>query len=100
MFIMTPAVLIYFWFTSADSRPGFMKYVDKLARYTMMAGFGSAFGYTVLTRYSLFIGRAQFLLGIPPNLPEAYPAFIVMALIMLGTMIGYDLMKKNKPATT
>ena len=99
MFIMTPAVLLYFWFTGADSRPGFMKYIDVLARYVMMAGFGSAFGYTVLTRYSLFIGRAQFLLGIPPNLPEAYPAFIVMALIMLGTMIGYDLMKKNKPAT-
>jgi hypothetical protein len=96
MFVMTPAVLLYFWFTGADSRPGFMKYVDKLARYTMMAGFGSAFGYTVLTRYSLFIGRAQFLLGIPPNLAEGYPAFIVMALIMLATMIGYDLMQKKK----
>jgi hypothetical protein len=100
MFIMTPAVLLYFWFTGVNLRPGFMKYVDILARYTMMAGFGSAFGYTVLTRYSLFIGRVQFLLGIPPNVAEAYPAFIVMALIMLGTLIGYDLMNKNKPATT
>jgi hypothetical protein len=44
----------------------------------------------------MFIGRAQYLLGITPNPPEAVPAFIVIAFIMLATMIGYDLMQRNK----
>jgi hypothetical protein len=100
IFIMVPAVVMYFWFTGSyrDSAP--MKVVDKIARYTMMAGFGSAFGYTILTRYSMLIGRAQFLLGVTPNPIEAQTAFIVIAVIMLATMIGYDLMQKKKPAKT
>jgi len=93
--IMVPSVLLYFWFTgeTRDSAP--MKVVEKIARYTMMAGFGSAYGYTVLTRYSLFIGRAQFLLGIPPNPAEAQMAFYVIAFIMLATLIGWDLTHKS-----
>jgi lipoprotein signal peptidase len=96
IFIMVPCVVLYFWFTGSyrDSTP--MKVIDKVARYTMMAGFGAGFGYTILTRYSMFIGRAQYLLGITPNPPEAVPAFIVIAFIMLATMIGYDLMQRNK----
>jgi len=96
--IMVPSVLLYFWFTgeTRDSPP--MKVVEKIARYTMMAGFGSAYGYTVLTRYSLFIGRAQFLLGIPPNPADARMAFYVIAFVMLASMIGYDMfMKKETP---
>jgi hypothetical protein len=99
IFIMVPAVVLYFWFTGSYRESAPMKIVDKIARYTMMAGFGSAFGYTILTRYSMFIGRAQFLLGVPPNPIEAQTAFIVIALIMLATMIGYDVMNKNKPVT-
>lgn len=93
--IMVPSVLLYFWFTGEirDSAP--MKIVEKIARYTMMAGFGSAYGYTVLTRYSLFIGRAQFLLGIPPNPAEAQMAFYVIAFVMLVTMIGWDLTHRS-----
>ncbi len=96
MAIMTPSVLLYFWFTGGAAEGGAMDYVRKIARYTMMAGFGSAYGYTVLTRYSLFIGRAQFLLGNPPNPPEARMAFIVIAGVMLITLIGYDLLVKKK----
>lgn len=94
--IMTPSVLLYFWFTGGMSEGGAMDYVRKIARYTMMAGFGSAYGYTVLTRYSLFIGRAQFLLGNPPNPPEARMAFYVIAAVILITLIGYDLLVKKK----
>lgn len=96
IFIMTPAVVIYFWFTGFETRPAPMKVIDTIARYTMMAGFGSAFGYTILTRYSMFIGRAQFLLGIIPNPPEAFTAFIVIAIIMLASLIGWDLFKGKK----
>jgi lipoprotein signal peptidase len=95
--IMVPSVLLYFWFTGEFRESAPMKVVEKIARYTMMAGFGSAYGYTVLTRYSLFIGRAQFLLGLPPNPAEAQTAFWIIAFIMLATMIGYDMFMKPKP---
>ena len=96
--IMVPSVLLYFWFTGETRESAPMKVVEKIARYTMMAGFGSAYGYTVLTRYSLFIGRAQYLLGIPPNPADARMAFYVIAFVMLASMIGYDLfMKKETP---
>ena len=94
--VMVPSVLLYFWFTGGIQREsGPMKYIGKIARYTIMAGFGSAYGYTVLTRLSLLIGRSQFLLGLTPNPPEARMAFITIAAIMLITLIGYDLIKKK-----
>jgi hypothetical protein len=92
-----PSVLLYFWFTGTIRESAPMKIVEKIARYTMMAGFGSAYGYTVLTRYSLFIGRSQFLLGIPPNDPENQLAFWAIAFIMLASMIGWDLTHKKTP---
>jgi hypothetical protein len=95
--IMVPSVLLYFWFTGTIRESAPMKIVEKIARYTMMAGFGSAYGYTVLTRYSLFIGRSQFLLGIPPNEPSNQLAFIVIAFIMLVSMIGWDFTHKKTP---
>ncbi len=99
--IMVPCVLLYFWFTGygINRDTGLMRVIDKIARYTMMAGFGSAFGYTVLTRYSLFIGRCQFLLGITPNPPEAKMAFMVIAVVLLATLFGWDLYKRQKTPT-
>ncbi len=88
--IMVPCVLLYFWFTGPERARGPMKYIEKFARYTMMSAFGAAFVYTVLTRSSLFIGRAQFLLGITPNPPEAQMAFYVIAATILITLIGRD----------
>jgi hypothetical protein len=93
--IMVPCVLLYFWFTGGGGEGGPMDYVRKIARYTIMAGFGSAYGYTVLTRYSLFIGRSQYLLGNPPNPPEARMAFIAIAAVMLITLFASDFLKKK-----
>jgi len=98
--IMVPCTLLYFWFTGygVNRDTALMKGIDRVARYTMMAGFGSAFGYTVLTRYSLFIGRCQFLLGITPNPPEAKMAFIVITVVLLATLFGWDLYKRQTPS--
>jgi len=93
--IMTPCVLLYFWFTGGARETGPMKHISKIARYTIMAGFGAAYGYTVLTRFSLLIGRSQFLLGILPNPPEAKMAFMTIAAVMLASLIGYDLLKRK-----
>jgi len=98
--VMVPCTLLYFWFTGygVNRDTALMKGIDKVARYTMMAGFGSAFGYTVLTRYSLFIGRCQFLLGITPNPPEAKMAFMVITVVLLATLFGWDLYKRQTPS--
>jgi len=98
--IMVPCTLLYFWFTGygVNRDTALMRAIDRVARYTMMAGFGSAFGYTVLTRYSLFIGRCQFLLGITPNPPEAKTAFMVITVVLLATLFGWDLYKRQTPS--
>lgn len=87
--------LLYFTFTISQAAAPW-KPINKFARYSMMVGFGSAYGYTVLTRMALFIGRVQYLLGIPPNPAEARMIFPWVALFLLATMIGYDYYKKTK----
>ncbi|MCC6018110.1 MAG: hypothetical protein LM601_03730 [Candidatus Verstraetearchaeota archaeon] len=93
--LIVVCTLAYFTFT-LKQEAAFWKPVNKFARYAMMIGFGAAYGYTVLTRMAVFIGRVQFLLGIPPNPVEAKMFFPWVALILLGTLLGYDYYKKTK----
>ena len=55
------SVLIYFFFSK--ERKGIMKPAANLGIIFLMLGFGASFGYTVMSRISLLIGRLQFLLG-------------------------------------
>jgi hypothetical protein len=51
----------YFFFST--ERKGVLKPVSYVGIIFIMIGFGASFGYTVMARLSLFIGRLQFLLG-------------------------------------
>jgi len=53
--------LIYFFFSR--ERKGILKQASNLGIIFLMIGFGASFGYTVMSRISLLIGRMQFLLG-------------------------------------
>jgi len=55
------ATLVYFFFSTEQK--GVLKSVSKLGVIFIMIGFGASFGYTVMARVSLLIGRIQFLLG-------------------------------------
>jgi len=55
------ATISYFFFSA--ERKGVLKPVSYLGIIFIMVGFGASFGYTVMARISLFIGRLQFLLG-------------------------------------
>jgi hypothetical protein len=55
------ATVTYFFF-SAEQK-GILKPVSRVGIVFIMVGFGASFGYTVMARISLFIGRLQFLLG-------------------------------------
>ena len=56
----TVAVLFYFFFSVEHKRTG--RAVSKIGILFLMVSFGASFGYTVMGRVSLLIGRVQFLL--------------------------------------
>jgi len=55
------ATLLFFFFSR--ERKGVIKPIANLGIIFIMLGFGASFGYTVMARISLLIGRFQFLLG-------------------------------------
>lgn len=55
------SVLAYFFFSREHK--GLLGSYAKLGTYFLMIFFGATFGYTVMSRLSLLIGRVQFLLG-------------------------------------
>ncbi len=61
IFIGTVTILLYFFFSKAHK--GIYGKVTNVGIWFMMIGFGASFGYTVMARISLLIGRIQFLLG-------------------------------------
>lgn len=58
-FIGVISVLVYFFFSVEHK--GVVKPVSRLGIWFLMLGFGAAFGYTVMGRVSLLIGRFNFL---------------------------------------
>ncbi len=61
VFIGTVTILMYFFFSKAHK--GVYGKITNIGIWYMMIGFGASFGYTVMARISLLIGRIQFLLG-------------------------------------
>ena len=54
-------VLIYFFFSVEHT--GAVGAASKVGIWFLMISFGASFGYTIMARLSLLIGRVQFLLG-------------------------------------
>ncbi len=61
LFVGVISVLLYFYF-SAEHRGAF-GFFSKIGIVFLMIGFGASFGYTVMSRITLLIGRLQFLMG-------------------------------------
>lgn len=60
IFIAVLAVLFYFYFSIEHK--GVVGQLGNIGIWFIMIAFGASFGYTVMARVSLFIGRVQFLL--------------------------------------
>ena len=58
--IGTFTVLFYFFFSVEHKKVGGV--ISKIGIWFLMVSFGASFGYTVMGRLSLLIGRVQFLL--------------------------------------
>ena len=61
IFVGVITVLIYFYFSKEHK--GVFGTVAKTGIWFLMVSFGASFGYTVMARISLLIGRLQFILG-------------------------------------
>jgi len=61
MLVGVLTTILYFYFARAQK--GLLQPVAKTGIYYMMVFFGATFGYTVMSRVSLLIGRMEFLLG-------------------------------------
>jgi len=61
IFIGTVTILMYFYF-SKEHKGVYGKFTN-VGVWFMMVSFGASFGYTVMARISLLIGRIQFLIG-------------------------------------
>jgi hypothetical protein len=57
----TVFVIMYFYFSRKQE--GILGSTSKIGIWFLMISFGASFGYTVMARISLLIGRLQFLLG-------------------------------------
>ena len=55
------STLSYFYFTRPQTGP--FRAASKLGTLYLMVFFGATFGYTIMSRLSLLIGRTEFLLG-------------------------------------
>ncbi|HOD17486.1 MAG TPA: hypothetical protein PKJ14_02425 [Candidatus Cloacimonadota bacterium] len=61
LIIGTICVIMYFYFSRKQE--GVLAATSKIGIWFLMISFGASFGYTVMARISLLIGRLQFLLG-------------------------------------
>jgi hypothetical protein len=60
LFVGVVSILVYFYFSAPHT--GILGGVSRVGIVFLMIGFGATFGYTVMGRVSLLIGRFQFLL--------------------------------------
>jgi hypothetical protein len=85
------SVLVYFFFSLEQK--GVLKVTGNLGTYFLMVTFGSSYGYTVMARVSLLIGRVE-VLCLSATQKYGY-ASIVIGVIIFGTLFVSDLLKKG-----
>ena len=62
LFTIGLVTALLFFFYSREHK-GALGVASRIGVWFLMVGFGAAYGYTVMSRVSLLIGRFQFLLG-------------------------------------
>ncbi|MBN1903208.1 hypothetical protein JW926_17950, partial [Candidatus Sumerlaeota bacterium] len=85
-------VLVYFFFSREQKTP--IKQISYIGTVFLMITFGSSFGYTVLGRLSLLIGRVQDLY-VYAERRNGY-ASIVCAIIVILYLVIWERMNKSR----
>lgn len=90
------ACLLHFTFSSTHGRA--MRLVSRVGVLILMLSFGASFGYTVMGRISLAIGRAQELLGLDrPAAEVAQVHPVVATLVSAVLVVGILLVARRTP---
>ena len=82
LFILIGVVSVLFYFFFSVEHKGARRYVARTGIYFLMISFGAAFGYTVMARMSLLIGRFDDLLL------YASPAYGYATLVVLISVVA------------
>lgn len=92
------SVLIYFFFSLEHK--GVVGGISKIGIYFVMIAFGASFGYTVMGRMSLLIGRSYDLIEFAQ--PKYYYASIVLLLLIILVLVFYEMYirKQDKQLST
>lgn len=88
-------VLIYFFFSLEHK--GVIKSIARTGVFYMMIAFGAAFGYTVMARESLAIGRLTKLVNWSKT-SDYYYAPIVLFFVVAIIILLWELLRKRTPA--
>lgn len=93
------ATLLHFYFSAAHNRP--LRVVSRVGVLTLMLSFGASFGYTVMGRISLAIGRTQELIGIGPTaeqVAQIQPRLATLASVAIVVLIigGWKAMNRDR----
>jgi len=86
------SVLIYFFFSVEHK--GIVNRISRLGIYFVMIAFGASFGYTVMARMSLLIGRSYDLIEFAT--PKYYYATIVLLVLMVLILVLYESTRKKE----
>lgn len=92
LFVGVISVLIYFFFSVERKTP--LRQIGYVGTFFLMVTFGSSFGYTVLGRISLLIGRVQDMYSFADRRYGC--ASIVCAVVMLGYLIAWEVRTRRR----
>ncbi len=92
LIVGTISALVYFFFSKKHE--GALGKVSKVGIYFLMISFGASFGFTVMGRISLLIGRFDDLIKYSTQ-DYYYGTFGAMIVVIL-VLIGYFTFKRNK----
>ena len=92
----TICALFYFFFSKQHD--GLIGKVSKVGIWTLMISFGAAFGYTVMARISLLIGRFDKLIEF--SYPKYNYATLWCLAIIVVTLLAYFILKSKREIET
>jgi len=100
LFLGLIAALIYFYFSVEHK--GVIGKVSRFGVWILMIGFGASFGYTVMGRLALMIGRIQEIRG--DTMPSAvadqvHGPWVALAsiIIIVGGIVAWELLRSDAP---
>ena len=95
LLVGTISALIYFFFSKKHE--GLVGKIGKLGIYFLMVSFGASFGFTVIGRISLLIGRFDDMIKF--SSPQYYYGTLYCLAIIIITLGFYFYTKNNKNTT-